>query len=74
MDDYPLSVKTRGGSDMKKLWIGLVLLSLIFVLLPTSTKAKTEGKFEYSVENGEATITKYYGTDAAVEIPSELGG
>ena len=59
---------------MKKLWIGLVLSLLVFVLLPTSAKAEAEGDFEYSVEDGEATITKYNGTGPDVVIPSDLGG
>ena len=40
---------------------------------PQATNA--ENGFEYAVnEDGEATITKYTGSDTAVTIPSELGG
>lgn len=31
-------------------------------------------EYEYTVENGEATITAYLGSDADITVPSELGG
>ena len=40
-----------------------------------SQAINAENGFEYAVnEDGEATITKYTGSDTAVTIPSELGG
>ncbi len=39
-----------------------------------SVSALASGDFEYTVENGEATITKYTGAGGDVTIPSELGG
>jgi hypothetical protein len=36
--------------------------------------ANPEGDFTFTVENGEATITKYTGTSRSVVIPDTLGG
>lgn len=58
---------------MKKYWIGLILSLLILVLLPASARAATEGDFDYEVNDGKATITKYHGSGGAVEIPSTFG-
>ncbi len=40
----------------------------------TSAGEMTEGDFSYTVANGQATITKYTGTDVDVTIPSSIGG
>lgn len=39
-----------------------------------TVSADTEGAFEYTVANGEATVTKYTGEGGDVTIPSKLGG
>lgn len=36
--------------------------------------ALTNGDWEYSVEDGKATVTGYKGTDEAIEIPSQIDG
>ena len=58
---------------MKRRFTSLALLLcavlILFTLLPVTAHAETEGDWEYSVESGLATITKYNGTDAVVTIP-----
>lgn len=46
----------------------------IAVLSAVNSTALTSGDFEYTVENGEATITKYNGSAQMLDIPSELDG
>ena len=38
------------------------------------TDVQTEGDYQYTVSNGEATIVKYTGSEADVAIPATLGG
>ena len=56
-----------------------ILLSLLVVLaaLPLTAVesfALTDGEWEYTVENNEATITRYTGTELSIIIPETLGG
>ena len=56
----------------KRIWLILVLA---FCILAVSTAyAETSGDWEYKVSGGEATITRYTGTDSEVVVPSTLGG
>lgn len=54
-----------------------VVLSVLMLLGMASTMsvsfAATEGEFVYTVNNEEATLTAYNGTDAAVTVPTTLG-
>lgn len=55
--------------------IALVLAVLLLACaLPLNVYAQTEGEFEYTVENGEVTVTKYLGEGGDVVIPATLGG
>ncbi|MBR7033968.1 MAG: leucine-rich repeat protein [Clostridia bacterium] len=45
----------------------------LFIFSPAASAARSGG-WEYEVENGEATITGYHGSDWRLEIPSEIGG
>ncbi len=47
--------------------------ALSFIDIPTSF-ALTYGDWEYTVNDGEATVTKYNGSAASVSVPSELDG
>ena len=51
-------------------------VAMLLTLLPAAAFAAPapESDFEYSVDNGTATITKYKGAGGAVEIPATLGG
>ena len=49
-------------------------LFAVLVFLAFSVKANTSGDWQYSVLNGEATITGYTGSGDAVTIPSSLNG
>ena len=40
----------------------------------TAPEIFREGNFEYTVENGEAVVTAYKGTDESVTVPRYLGG
>lgn len=56
-----------------------IILSLIMIItaLPltaVTSFALTSGDWEYTVENGKATITGYNGSDFWVTIPSQLDG
>ncbi len=52
----------------------ILALALAVSLLAVSVLADSSGDWEYSITNGEATVTKYVGNAAAVTIPSALGG
>ncbi len=62
---------------MKKLFSALMCLVFVIYLLPLAAapaRAETEGEWEYSVADGEATITWYNAEDPTdVNIPSRLG-
>lgn len=55
----------------------VVLITVLCVLaLPScgGYREYRQGAYRYTVENGEATITEYVGTDANVIIPDTIGG
>ncbi len=55
--------------------LSIVLCMFVFALIMVvSVNALTEGDFEYSVYNEEATVTDYTGDAAVLTIPSALGG
>ncbi len=62
---------------MKKRILSLLLALcaavLLFSALPVTASAETEGDWEYSVNSGLATVTKYLGSDAIVTIPDKFG-
>ena len=63
----------------KKLFILLpvLLVTVLCVLALPSCGGHREyrrGAYRYTVENGEATITEYVGTDANVTVPDTIGG
>jgi len=45
----------------------------LVLAIPFSASAATEGDFEYTITDNEATITAYTGSDAVVTIPDTLG-
>ena len=59
---------------MKKRIFGIVIvLCLVLMLVPTTTFAITSGNYEYTVADGNATITKFNSTTTdAVTIPSTI--
>ena len=58
---------------MKK--AGLLFATVLMIMMfGFSVSAETEGVFEYSVKNNEATITKYVGSGGELVIPDTLGG
>ena len=64
---------------MKKVTAFFIILLLCFSFFSVGVSAETEGKvseddFGYTIENGEATITDYYGDGGDVTIPATLGG
>ncbi|MCG7841182.1 MAG: hypothetical protein MIO87_04630, partial [Methanomassiliicoccales archaeon] len=50
------------------------MLIALTTMVPGDLSAATEGDFEYSVADGQATITGYTGPGGAVTIPATLGG
>ena len=52
----------------------LVFVLAVSALVPVSVSAENTGDFEYTVEDGKATVTKYVGDGGAVVIPSEIDG
>ncbi len=55
----------------------VVLVSSVLtteILTPLRTGAAVEGAFGYTVSDGKATITEYYGLGGDVEIPAEIAG
>lgn len=57
---------------MKRFWI--ILLALLCCAAAACAEEYTEGDFGYRVDDGEAIIMDYTGSDARVEIPATLGG
>ena len=47
---------------------------LILFLSCFNVLALTQGDFDYSVNSGKVTITKYNGRSASLEIPGQIGG
>lgn len=59
---------------MKKILSILLAVALCTVIMPFGAMAFTEGDWEYSVDQGKATLTAYLGSDSEVTTPSELDG
>ncbi len=59
---------------MKKLVSVLLATILLLTCIPLGVSAESEGDYEYTVANGETTITGYTGSGGDVVIPSTLGG
>ena len=62
---------------MKKVYATLLAIALLLTCIPlgaVSVSAATSGDYGYTVSDGEATITTYYGSGGAITIPSTLGG
>ncbi|MCQ2440666.1 MAG: leucine-rich repeat domain-containing protein [Clostridia bacterium] len=64
---------------LKKIFALIISLVLILSIIPlgaftVSAVDYQDGDYTYSVENGNATITKYNGRDGDITIPSTLGG
>ena len=65
--------KLVGENEMKRIIVFLLLLAL--VIGPAGQAfADKNGDWEYFVDNGSATVTKYLGDDQYLLIPSMLGG
>lgn len=60
-------------NKLLKTIVAVMSLCAVVFLLGTTAKAAEED-YEYTVENGEACITAYLGSDTEVVIPAELGG
>ena len=61
---------------MKKitsLLLSVVMLLSITTGLNLSALAATSGNYEYTVAGGEATITKYKGSESKITVPAKLG-
>ena len=57
------------------LFLAFVLVAVCVICLPTNANAyEREGDYEYSVEDGVATIANYKGAGGDITIPSTLGG
>ncbi len=57
---------------MKKLislFAALCLCAVILAAMPVTASADSSGDWEYTVKAGQATVTKYNGTDAVVTVP-----
>lgn len=51
-----------------------MLMGLVATVIPVSVFAETEGDWGYYVQDGEAYVDWYYGTDPDIVIPETLGG
>ena len=59
----------------KQMIAAIMLIAMLAMHLPFQmVKADTNGSFEYSVNDGKATITNYSGNSANVVIPEKLDG
>ncbi len=57
-----------------RLFAMILSVCTLMAVVPFSASAATEGNFEYTITDNNATITAYTGTDTAVVIPDTLGG
>ena len=55
---------------MKKIFVVLLIVLSLSIL----AQARSDGEYVYTIEDGEATVTRYVGTDSAVTVPSVLDG
>ncbi len=62
------------GFIMKKIISVLLIFVLCMAVVPLGVQAFTEGDWEYTVSNGQATLTGYLGSDTEVTTPAELDG
>lgn len=66
------------GGKGKKILIKTLALSLIVIMLfgmsIIAVSAETTSEYEYTVENGVATITNYIGDSENVIVPSTIDG
>ena len=61
---------------MKKTAMTLACLFLVLLLLPlfgSPAQAYSNDTWEWEIQYGEATVTKYKGSDAEVTIPNTIG-
>lgn len=58
---------------MKRL-LTVLICTLILITPFMGSRADSENGFEYTITNGEVTITRYSGTAVGLSIPSTLGG
>jgi hypothetical protein len=65
-------------SNMKKmkfeLFVCMLLIGTCFIVTFDIVSAEQEGDYNYTISNGEATITGYIGAGDIITIPSTLGG
>ena len=62
---------------MKKVCATLLAMVLLLTCIPlgaVSVSAATSGGYTYTISDGEATITSYYGSGGDITIPTTLGG
>ncbi len=65
---------TKKTSKILSLFLSLVMMfSLCAVVSTTASAVEIEGSWYYTVENNQATITAYSGSDTQLTIPSMLG-
>lgn len=66
---------TKLGKGLFAVMLVVMMVSVSSIFVGTNlASALTEGSYTYTVTGSEATITGYTGTDAALSIPSTLGG
>lgn len=52
----------------------VVVMLATFVLGAVPVSAESTDEFNYRIDNGEITLTRYVGAGGAVVIPSTIGG
>ena len=77
MHSYPAQrIKIRGVFMTKRTIAAILTIAMLLstlAIIPVGADYQS-GDWEYSVSDGEATITKYTGSELEVTIPSEIGG
>lgn len=69
-----LIMATKSKRVLSFLLTMVMLLSLSSVFCFTTAFAETDGEWQYTVNGSYAEITGYIGTDAAITVPSKVGG
>ena len=59
---------------MKKIFMMLLLMMLVFTSAAQVQAAETSGDWAYELSKGDAILTGYLGTDTEVVIPAEIDG
>ena len=69
-----MTTKTRTKKVLSMLLSLVMMVSLCSVFCTTAFAVESDGEWNYTVDNGKATIISYSGTNTSITVPSSVGG